>query len=82
MRALVLVALTALALSACGESAPSEESPVAPATVCEDAAENSACVVFDDVITNEDLADGNVLTENEATPVLDSDTNADIPTAN
>jgi outer membrane protein assembly factor BamE (lipoprotein component of BamABCDE complex) len=69
MRALILVATAALALSACdstsGDSAPSEESPVAPAVVCEEAADNSACVDYDTVITNEDIADGNVVTEGE-----------------
>lgn len=73
MRALILIAVASIALSAC-DSAPSEESPVAPAVVCEEAAENSACTEFDEVVTNEDLADGNVLTENEAKPVLESET--------
>lgn len=64
MRSLILVAASSLALAAC-DSAPSEESPVAPTVVCEQAAENGACPEYDAVVTNEMLMDGNVITDGE-----------------
>jgi len=64
MRALILVSGIALTLSACG-SAPSEEAPTAPVVVCEEEALNESCPTYDNVVTSDDIKDGNVVTPGE-----------------
>ena len=55
----LLVAVSALAVWAC-DSAPSEESPVAPPVVCESPAVDGTCPDYDPVVSPEDLRDGQV----------------------
>lgn len=66
MRSMSLAAAFAAAvtLAAC-DSAPSEESPVAPSVVCEAPAEDGTCPDYDAVVTQEDLRDGQVITDAE-----------------
>ncbi len=64
MKTLALVTVAALVLSAC-DSAPSEESPVNPAVVCDEVNGTTSCQKYDDVVDDEALADGNVLTDVE-----------------
>lgn len=52
MRKLIVPALLGVtfALAACNAEAPSEESPVAPATICEDPAEDGSCPDFEEEV--------------------------------
>ena len=72
MKKLILIAACSLALAAC-DSAPSEESPVQPAIVCDDTGPAGTCAEYEEVITEEDLVDGDVPTnEEQINPVLNS----------
>lgn len=57
-------AIFSLTLAAC-DSAPSEESPVAPSVVCEQGAQDEACPQYDKVVTDEAIKDGEVVTEGD-----------------
>lgn len=57
-----IFALAVAAILATSCSAPSEESPVSPATVCDDPNYNdSTCNVFEEEISNAAVVEGNVV---------------------